>query len=80
MCKEANLDWLINGQLIGCPSEPENGDSGEVSLLTFWIYINPIYRDLEQMEQKVISLTSSEGGKMVILLKYQFWKNVKWIQ
>ena len=42
LCKEANLDWLINGQLIGCPTKPENGNSGDLSLLTFERYINPI--------------------------------------
>jgi hypothetical protein len=29
-----------------------------------------IHRDLEQMEPKVISLTPSEGGKLVILLHH----------
>ena len=29
---------------------------------------HPDHRDLEQMEPKVISLTPSEGGKLVVLL------------
>ena len=78
---QTSLFWVTSSIALSCsPSDHFFGLSGSVfknnlfgfiflhkyHIINDWYVTN--HRDLEQMEPKVISLTPSEGGKLIILL------------